>query len=412
MDYLTDQQYADLTGNTPDAGWGYFDPSTTDYYGDSSYTPMYDSGYTNDYYNLADQLSGYGLIPTDQYGAPDLSSLLNLQYTDAMGGAGLGDLSQYTPTGTPLGMDFAQQQAIQDASLNGLGYESVIGNPNVVVDPTTGELVDKMDLPDRQSVADRLMMEKYGQSKMNTGLNDYLSKDKYGISTLDPQGNVIAQQGEYSAPYDIANPQSFEDAANLIAFQAQPGGGLYKDDQSNDYLKYLQKGLSGALSMFKGSPAAQQAATRALTGNANNAAGSGAGRQSMSLAEMAALMAGALQKGGGKAPGDSRANPGAQGWNISRKAGSGREKKASGGALGLLRGGQPGQEDKVPIDASHGEYVFDADTVSALGDGNTEAGAKKLDEMRMEIRKHKRSAPVNKIPPKAKSPLAYMKGGK
>jgi hypothetical protein len=30
--------------------------------------------------------------------------------------------------------------------------------------------------------------------------------------------------------------------------------------------------------------------------------------------------------------------------------------------------------------------------------------------MRQEIRKHKRSAPVNKIPPKAKKPTAYMKG--
>ena len=80
------------------------------------------------------------------------------------------------------------------------------------------------------------------------------------------------------------------------------------------------------------------------------------------------------------------------------------------GALGLLRGGSTGQQDDVPINASHGEYVFDADTVSALGDGNTDAGAKVLDAMRVNIRKHKRKASSTSIPPKAKSPAAYLKG--
>lgn len=81
-------------------------------------------------------------------------------------------------------------------------------------------------------------------------------------------------------------------------------------------------------------------------------------------------------------------------------------------AAGMLRGPGGGQDDTVPVKASHGEYVMDADTVSALGDGNTEAGAKKLDQMRQNIRAHKRSAPVTKIPPKAKAPEKYMKGGK
>lgn len=82
------------------------------------------------------------------------------------------------------------------------------------------------------------------------------------------------------------------------------------------------------------------------------------------------------------------------------------------GALGLLRGSTMGQADKVPINAAHGEYVMDADIVSALGDGNTDAGAAKLDKMRERIRTHKRSAPSNKIPPKAKEPMAYMRGTK
>lgn len=69
-----------------------------------------------------------------------------------------------------------------------------------------------------------------------------------------------------------------------------------------------------------------------------------------------------------------------------------------------------GQADVVEAKLSGGEYVMDADSVAALGDGNTNAGAQVLDKMRENLRKHKRSAPSNKIPPKAKSPLEYMKG--
>jgi len=83
-----------------------------------------------------------------------------------------------------------------------------------------------------------------------------------------------------------------------------------------------------------------------------------------------------------------------------------------GGSIGYVRGGASGQADTVDAKVSPGEFMMDADVVSALGDGNNEAGAKKLDEMRQAVRSHKRSAPANKIPPKAKSPLEYMKKSK
>lgn len=71
-----------------------------------------------------------------------------------------------------------------------------------------------------------------------------------------------------------------------------------------------------------------------------------------------------------------------------------------------------GQSDDIPTMLADGEYVFDADTVAALGDGSSKAGAEVLDKMREAIRAHKRSAPVDKIPPKAKSPLEYLKMAK
>jgi hypothetical protein len=61
---------------------------------------------------------------------------------------------------------------------------------------------------------------------------------------------------------------------------------------------------------------------------------------------------------------------------------------------GLLRGPGTGQSDEIegvtpsghPVLLSDGEYVIDAPTVAALGDGSTDAGARRLDELRKQIR--------------------------
>jgi hypothetical protein len=83
------------------------------------------------------------------------------------------------------------------------------------------------------------------------------------------------------------------------------------------------------------------------------------------------------------------------------------------GATGhYVKGEGDGQSDDIPAMLADGEYVFDADTVAALGNGSSDAGAEVLDKLREAIRKHKRSAPPDKIPPKAKSPLEYLKGVK
>jgi hypothetical protein len=71
-----------------------------------------------------------------------------------------------------------------------------------------------------------------------------------------------------------------------------------------------------------------------------------------------------------------------------------------------------GQSDDIPAMLADGEYVIDADVVAALGNGSNKAGAEILDKFRANIRDHKRSAHNGKIPPKAKSPLAYLKGAK
>ena len=76
-----------------------------------------------------------------------------------------------------------------------------------------------------------------------------------------------------------------------------------------------------------------------------------------------------------------------------------------------VKGRGDGQSDDIPAMLADGEYVFDADTVAALGNGSSDAGAAVLDKMRQALRAHKRSAPVDKIPPKSKSPLEYVREG-
>ena len=66
----------------------------------------------------------------------------------------------------------------------------------------------------------------------------------------------------------------------------------------------------------------------------------------------------------------------------------------------------------VPAKIADGEYVFPAGFVTALGGGDNKAGAKILNGLREKLREHKRSAPTSKIPPKAKSPLDYIKQAK
>ena len=66
----------------------------------------------------------------------------------------------------------------------------------------------------------------------------------------------------------------------------------------------------------------------------------------------------------------------------------------------------------VPAKIADGEFVFPASFVTALGGGDNKQGSKILDGLREKLRAHKRAAPLSKIPPKAKSPLEYIKKAK
>lgn len=85
---------------------------------------------------------------------------------------------------------------------------------------------------------------------------------------------------------------------------------------------------------------------------------------------------------------------------------------------GLAEGGRyyegegSGRDDKIPALLSDGEYVIDAETLALLGDGSPKEGARRMDQFRAKIRKHKGNAlSRGRISPNAKSPDKYMGGG-
>ncbi len=77
----------------------------------------------------------------------------------------------------------------------------------------------------------------------------------------------------------------------------------------------------------------------------------------------------------------------------------------------FVRGPGTGRSDSIEAKLSDGEYVLTAEDVALLGDGSSDAGAKRLDQFRANLRKHKGGAlSRGKISPNAKSPMAYLKG--
>ncbi len=85
----------------------------------------------------------------------------------------------------------------------------------------------------------------------------------------------------------------------------------------------------------------------------------------------------------------------------------------SGGSSFAVSGPGDGRSDEIPAMLSDGEYVFDAETVALLGNGSPKAGAKKLDDLRVKVRKHKgKKLAKGKFSSNAKAPEQYMAGGR
>jgi hypothetical protein len=81
---------------------------------------------------------------------------------------------------------------------------------------------------------------------------------------------------------------------------------------------------------------------------------------------------------------------------------------------GMVMGAGDGQSDHIPAKLSDGEYVMDASTVSALGNGSNDAGARVLDKFRQNVRSAAGWRDSSTIQPKvnAKKIFRRMAGGR
>lgn len=225
--------------------------------------------------------------------------------------------------------------------------------------------------------------------------------DYYGFTDAVSPSSYFQEPGLLDSISNSLGNLSAKDWASLGLGGLSLAGNFYENRQNRNLAKNQQKFAEQQLASGENADIAKTAALLNLIQNRQGIATSPesyeAVRRGSPLADIANRPI--IDVGGRMGP--AVANP--------------QVKAATGGHIGALRlvqGGTGGQDDSVNARLSDGEYVFDADVVAALGDGNTQAGAAKLDRMRENIRAHKRSASSKSIPPKAKAPEQYLRGGK
>ena len=319
--------------------------------------------------------SAYSFFNTDGYGYDNFDSLYNFD-------------SRYNFDSLYSALESPTAPSISTAALDGFSVSDPVAADvyfaNTISNPTEANLF----------ATENSLSSAFGDPvRQAMLLSQPQSPEIYGMNLSVPgSGNAEEPGAQY---YSVPSAESFATAAENAGIPTS----------------FLSKLMAPSIQVV--GSAAQRALMQklglAMPTKSNLASGIGA-------ALMAAQVAGAFGSDA-KAPEPQQLKTTKMNWNksIANKARGGSiegQAAVPQGALGLLKGAQAGQDDGVPINASHGEYVMDADVVAALGDGNTDAGAAKLDAMRENIRKHKRSAPPSKIPPKAKPVKAYLKGAK
>lgn len=286
------------------------------------------------------------------------------------------DISGYTPT---EGGFSAKELAAQNAA-NAADYQNVVNaggaDPGqALTSPLTSNAVSQTQgaaaAPDMGSLAD---------APLPTSRPTGTDLSAIGGDARSPSGSIIDSLKEKASNFGL------KDAINLAPLALTAGSLLSKPQAVQQAVQSL-------------SPSQQEYFNRpGITWNWDQIQ-SDADRNNMSLSEYMA----------------SNWNNLTGGQYNNQQAEQATVAAAKGGALNqisnLAKGSGSGRDDTINARLSDGEYVMDAETVALLGDGSNDEGARRLDQMRKELRAQKGKALAKgKFSPNAKSPLAYFKG--
>lgn len=276
------------------------------------------------------------------------------------------------------------------------GEGTMIPNP-LARDPITGrEILDQAKF-DALTGSELLTDDFRLGEQLNLGTN--FSDDGYIIEQFgtknpdlkyDEQGRLLDSEAEYYTNLEAARLDAKNQAAGLA--------GLVYDPTTDGYRARIEGDDPATTPRFN--PTNQYGQIFADTPPPVEATAQMQGaRAAGDTADRAGGIGGFSGIGGGP-PGSTPINVGmmAKGGLASFAMGSeveARKRKPVDMYSGFLRGDTKGQDDAVPASIegsqpaalSDGEFVLTADVVAHLGDGNTEAGARILDDFMRDVRK-------------------------
>jgi hypothetical protein len=256
----------------------------------------------------------------------------------------------------------------------------------------------------------------FGTNYGTTKLNDAFSRDQAAKQQSFGQLQALTQIGQSSANNTSAAGQGFAAAAgqnginaadsagaNIIgqgnqlqglinqgvSLYGRSGGGAsstpgYSYDQGSDGAGgyYSNEGRNYPIQLADGGPVRAEPRVGSRTPLPGGSTSGGMSREAILAALSDAHAQGQQRSGIGALPANPVTNPGAINDARMRSAGA----YASGGAI---RGPGGPTDDAIPARLSDGEHVFDAEAVTALGDGDNEKGQALLNEMRHRIKAHR-----------------------
>ena len=387
-------------------------------------------------------LGGLGLTPTGrgqmsirdpETGATGLTAEGFTSLKDLLGSGTAEEIARYTPGSADYsfrsGLETPGGQGLSTDATRGMGLDFMGGGqgisqykPAEYGGSVLEDLIKNMD------------------PKYTGDIQDYINNEIFGGKGLTPfkgTGGTLSQAGflnqsgarnPLGAQYSLGDPKSFINRPSVTGQQASVSPGRTVIDNKD--------GTFNVVTEKDGKLVTQRVNSDGSAAKGGGGGGGGSSKSTTPQSGMSALLPLllallAMNRGGGggeskgavipgltatqrqtpyaqqqRAPGY---RPGQGGISYFDQTQYTPKMAAGGGISGLLHGPGDGVSDSIPavIDGgmagggqpakvARGEYIFDARSVAALGNGSTDAGAERLDKMREDILRDDRKAGVGK----------------